>query len=356
MTLHSVICIDHFEERFIVQHTKKALLNYSMNPIPTTHPSFIPSSLPTVPSECRKPPTFRIYQPDELDSFNSKYKLSSLADVIKYIKNSQEYSDLQTVVSENSVTSYRVVILTGIATIRECIHIDSNFHVKPSYEGCHLPLPGFIRSAEGCKLSSLDMITNLPAYCRNSESPYYINVIKELIQLQYYSPRGRPPYSNTVLRFALIMRYTSNSAYRYLKTFLPLPSYGLLNKLKSKSFDSCKALLSLKENSLYGSDVVLLLDEMYLQQQLQYDGRDLTGCDSELQMYKSILCFMVVSLKQITPYLLKVIPLTKKINHQIVQDGILNCISLLSGHFTIRAVVSDNHSTNVSAYKHLKML
>ena len=103
-----------------------------MNTIPTIHPSFIPSSLATVPSECRKPHTFRIYQPDELDSFTSKYKLSSLADVIKYTKNSQEYSDQQTIVSENRVTSYRVVIYSGIATIRECIHIDSNFHVKLS--------------------------------------------------------------------------------------------------------------------------------------------------------------------------------------------------------------------------------
>ena len=74
---------------------------------------------------------------------------------------------------------------------------------------------------------------------------------------------------------------------------------------------------------------------MYLQQEVQLVARDLTGCDSELQMYKTIL---------------KAIPLTK-INHQIVQDGILNCISILSGHFTIRAVVCDNHSTNVSAYK-----
>ena len=110
-------------------------------------------------------------------------------------------------------------------------------------------------------------------------------------------------------------------------------------------------MISLKENSLYGEDVVLLLDEMYLQQQVQYDGRDLIGCDSEIQIYKSILCFMVVSLNQTTPYLLKAIPLTK-INHQIIQDGILNCISILSVHFTIRAVVCDNHSSNVSAYKH----
>ena len=68
----------------------------------------------------------------------------------------------------------------------------------------------------------------------------------------------------------------------------------------------------------------------YLQQQVQFDGRDFTGCGSELQMYKCILCFMVVSLRETTPYLLKAIPLTKN-NHKIVQNGILNCISILSG-------------------------
>ena len=98
-----------------------------------------------------------------------------------------------------------------------------------------------------------------------------------------------------------------------------------------------------------------MLDEMYLQQEVQYDGRELTGCDSNLQMYKSILCFMVVSLKQSTPYI-KANTLTR-INNQIVQDGIINCVNILSSRdFYVRAVVSDNRSTNVSAYKHLKAL
>ena len=105
---------------------------------------------------------------------------------------------------------------------------------------------------------------------------------------------------------------------------------------------------------LFSDDVVLLLDEMYIQQEVQYDGRDLIGCDAELQMLKSILCFMVVSLKQSRPYIIKAMPLTK-INHQIVQDGILSCISILNkAKFTIRAVVCDNHPSNVSAYKHLR--
>ena len=112
----------------------------------------------------------------------------------------------------------------------------------------------------------------------------------------------------------------------------------------------------LRDNLLFSDDAVLMLVEMYIQQQVQYDGRDLTGCNSELQMYKSILCFMVVSLKQSTPYILKAFPLTK-INHQIVQDCVLSCLSILTKEkFTIRAVVCDNHSTNVSAYKHLKEL
>ena len=85
-------------------------------------------------------------------------------------------------------------------------------------------------------------------------------------------------------------------------------------------------------------------------------AESLLGCGSNLQMYKSILCFMVVSSKQSTPYIIKDVPLTK-INHQIVQDGIINCVNMHSRRdFNVRAVVSDNHSTNVSAYKHLKAL
>ena len=77
-----------------------------------------------------------------------------------------------------------------------------------------------------------------------------------------------------------------------MQTFLALPSYSLLYKLKSQPFDTCKGLLLLRENSLFSNDTVLMLDEMSLQQEVQYDGSELTECDSNLQMYESILCFM----------------------------------------------------------------
>ena len=165
---YSEICSDHFEEKFIIQHPKKIVLNYSMKPIPTIHPSLIPLSLVSVPSEPRKPPVVRIFKPKELESFKSSYEINNFED---------EYSDLQTDISNDSITSYRVVICSGIATVKECIHVDSNLHVKLSYEGCPIPLPGYIDRAKRSNLISLDMFTN---------------IFSELIKLKYYL-KGRPP-------------------------------------------------------------------------------------------------------------------------------------------------------------------
>ena len=175
VTTYSVICIDHFEVRFVPQHPTSSILNYSMNTISIIHPNFIPLSLATVPSKPPNSPTIRIYQPDELDTFKSKFQLS--------------------------------------------------LFIKLRYEGCSIALQSLFICTGGCMLTSLDMLTNLQVYCRNSELIYETSVIKELIQRQFYSPKGIPPYSSTVLRFVLLKRYASNSAYRYLKRFLPLPSY-----------------------------------------------------------------------------------------------------------------------------------
>ena len=148
-----------------------------MKPIPTIHPSLIPLSLVSVPSEPRKPPVVRIFQPDELESFKSSYEINNFEDVISYIERSEEYSDLQTDISNDSITSYRVAICLGNATVKECIHVDSNLHVKLSYEGCPIPLPGYIDRAKRSKLTSVDMLTNLPVYCRNAESTCQILLV-----------------------------------------------------------------------------------------------------------------------------------------------------------------------------------
>eukprot|EP00800_Vazella_pourtalesii_P011575 TRINITY_DN2786_c0_g1_i2.p1 TRINITY_DN2786_c0_g1~~TRINITY_DN2786_c0_g1_i2.p1 ORF type:complete len:266 (-),score=6.41 TRINITY_DN2786_c0_g1_i2:131-928(-) len=68
-------------------------------------------------------------------------------------------------------------------------------------------------------------------------------------------------------------------------------------------------------------------------------------------MYTSILCFMVVSLKKSIPFVISAIPLVKN-SGEMVYQNINKCISLLTqSQFRVRAIISDNHTTNVKAYK-----
>ena len=189
---YSVICIDDFEEKYIFHYPKNIILNYSMKPIPTIHPHLIPSSLATVPSELRKLPTVRIFQPDELQAIKSTFEIRSFADVTRHIKQSNEYSDLQLEIINDCITAYRVVMSSGVATVKECVHVDSNLYVKLNYASCPIPLPGYIDRTEGSKLTSLDMLANLPVNCRNVEATYETNIISELLKFQYYNPKGRP--------------------------------------------------------------------------------------------------------------------------------------------------------------------
>ena len=92
---------------------------------------------------------------------------------------------------------------------------------------------------------------------------------------------------------------------------------------------------------------------MHLQQQVQFDGRSLIRCNESLEMFKSILCFMVVYLKKSVPYIIKAIPIVK-LSKQIICDVILNCIKILNdANFQLRCVISDNHQSNVSSFNTL---
>ena len=161
------------------------------------------------------------------------------------MKVADEYRNFHVDVSEFGITAYRVKIDSGIAVVQECVHVTNDLHVILSFESSSIPLPDYISTAAGCKLNSLDMLTNLPNYCRNASHSYHIEVIEELIKLRFYHPRGRH-YPSVVLRFSLLLRYTSNSAYKFLNKCIPLPSELLLKKLNSHTIDSSKALCTLR--------------------------------------------------------------------------------------------------------------
>ena len=109
----------------------------------------------------------------------------------------------------------------------------------------------------------------------------------------------------------------------------------------------------LLEQGKIGTDVVLLLDEVYLQKDSQYQDGKLVGADNEGNLYKGVITFMINSLKKSIPFVIKTIP-EIKIEGKWLSEHIDNCItSLNSVRFNVCAVISDNHSTSVLAFKYL---
>ena len=93
-----------------------------------------------------------------------------------------------------------------------------------------------------------------------------------------------------------------------------------------------------------------MLDEMYFQKCSEYSGGKYVGLGENCNFYKSILIFMIVSLKKSISYVIKFFPLTE-INGDIVFLEVKESLLVLkSAGFNVRSIVADNHSTNVLRY------
>ena len=78
----SVLCVKHFEEKFIL-HGKKSNLKWAINPIPTIHSDEVlkrPSTLPT-PVIQRKAPKTRLYREDQIGSFRDNDIISNFEEL-----------------------------------------------------------------------------------------------------------------------------------------------------------------------------------------------------------------------------------------------------------------------------------
>ena len=163
----------------------------------------------------------------------------------------------------------------------------------------------------------------------------------------------KPVYSAEMVRYALLLGCTSIQSYRILLEHFPLPSLLLLHKISSGTIDDVKCAQTLGNQGKVSSDVCLMFDEMYLEKCEGYFAEDLMGCNSEGELYKGLVCFMIVGLKNSIPYVIKSSPETK-INADWLKKEITNCLGILSkSGFNVRAIVCDNHTSNVSSFKNL---
>lgn len=129
---------------------------------------------------------------------------------------------------------------------------------------------------------------------------------------------------------------------------------SLLSRYSTGNVDTLKSVALLKETCEISSDVILMVDEMYLQKSVQYHGGKYHGADEAGNLYKGIVVMMIQGLKKSIPIVVKALP-EIEIKGSWLADELSECIlALSSSGFNVRAVVSDNHSTNVKAFEMLK--
>ena len=98
----------------------------------------------------------------------------------------------------------------------------------------------------------------------------------------------------------------------------------------------------------------MIFDEMYLQRSQEYSGGEMIGCDAERELYKGIVCFMIVDLKESIPYVIKSSPETNT-NAKWLKTELLDSLEILSNcGFRVRAIACENHPSNVTSFKKLR--
>ena len=204
-------------------------------------------------------------------------------------------------------------------------------------------------------LFHLDLLDNLPPYIRNVASSDGNNdhsILEELERRKLFLPKGRPPYSAAVIRYALLLRYTSLQAYTLLLEKFPLPSMSLLKKIQQGGVVVVKAIKCLRQKGKMSDDIILMA-EVYVQKGTQFAGDEYVGADEDGNLYKGVVVFMIVGMKESIPYVVKAFPETP-ISSSWLSDQIDECIDRLADcRFNVRAVVADNHSANVNAFSDL---
>ena len=100
---------------------------------------------------------------------------------------------------------------------------------------------------------------------------------------------------------------------------------------------------------------MLLVDEMYLQKSVQFHSGNFIGRIEEGTLYKGIVVFMIVCLGKSIPFVINSSP-DITITGKWVKSEIYECLyHLQEASFYVHAVISDDHASNVRAFKLLNI-
>ena len=99
----------------------------------------------------------------------------------------------------------------------------------------------------------------------------------------------------------------------------PFPSLSPLKKI-TEGQHAVKCAKSLKQQGGISGDVVLMFDKIYLQK-CEYSGDKIIDTKGNNELYKGLLSFNVVGLKENVPYIIKSVP-EQNIDGKWIKDQI----------------------------------
>ena len=170
---------------------------------------------------------------------------------------------------ENKAIFYKIEpnSVLSIPQVSEAIVVDKMLHFNLFSVASPTPLPKWFRKGSDCCLRKKSMLENFPNYLRNfaEVNKWPDDILSERELIRYKKPVDKPKYSVNMLRYAPLLRYTSVQVYKLLLQQFPLLSLSLLKKLTEGGIDPLKAAKVLLKQGKIFTEVVLLLDEVYLQ-------------------------------------------------------------------------------------------
>ena len=107
--------------------------------------------------------------------------------------------------------------------------------------------------------------------------------------------------------YGLHLCHTSFQACKQLHEIFPLPSISLLNKIQQGGVNSIKTLKIFLESGQILNDCMLMVDEICLEKATQYHSGEYDGADDGGNLYKGIVVFMIVGLKESISYIIQAI-------------------------------------------------
>ena len=295
----SKVCSKHFEANYLKMGegpNGRTTLLRKLKPVPTifspgSADSPLVSHMKVPVSIPRKSPRKRLYQEDQYERFLDQDVIKSFDDINEKMIPS---GFVLTRYAEHLVIYEMKTSELSVPEVHSCLRVDSDLHVKLFYKGSPIPLPEWFRKGRDCRFTRRSMLQNLISYVK-LEGEQTSHIFDELLQLRF---QKKPRFSRNIIRYAILLRYTSLQAYNVVAKDFPFPSLSFLRKITQGGIDAVKSLKLLKEKGKISKDVILMLDEMYLDKCEEYDSGKLIGADAENNLYKGAVLFMVVGLKE----------------------------------------------------------